>query len=583
MGSGIAGCDTTKEYIITKVILVTIDRVLFSYCIKNNVPAIYSGSEYFLLFNPFVTLGTIPQILQIANEPKQSEIPLTKPEASLSSLTRQTGGNLEYEENTNFAKQFSEIPFYLYKLLPKIINNIIGVDRNLQDQAINFLLNINDDALTTIYANNRICLYCQEDVDKYGGDNNTNGVNEFDKNFVVWLNDGAISVEKTIINSDQDKVNFNFITTMSSGVTFNFNFNTEDIISVINKAGYFSFENNDNIPLLDTYYNLILTKVISLDHTKLQDNNVLTISAYFNIFSYYESCLCCDNEEYYQSFNNDNNIEVTNKITMYVMFKHLLDDFTDKQNKICYGLLEYFLNCEDTKQNYFNISDDLERIMYYVFSNYNILGRSLNVRIIEMISKKQIDVNNPIFTNTLRYFQELYPKILKQTKEIEDFCSTTSNTANTKTDIYQYIKKYLSAYGFMNMSNNFKDKRTENNKNNLLKVQTQMEEKIPLKESLKQKRPRPKINETLDDKIEKGVIKTKTGMIAIENEKSPNMIENLASVPVPVPVNGGKKSITYKKGRTRKVKKIKNVKKTINVKKKTIKKKRRHHKTIKHR
>lgn len=576
MGSGVAGCDNKKEYIITKVILVTIDRVLFSYCIKNNVPAIYSGQKCFLLYNPLLTPDAIPQI---QNKPSKSPS-----EESLIALTSQSGGNLEYqEENKNFAKQFSDIPFYLYKLLPKIINNIIGVDRNLQDQAINLLLNINDDALTTIYANNRICLYCQEDVDKYGGDNNTNGINEFDKNFVVWLNNGEISVEKTTINSVSDTVNFNFISTMSSGVTFNFNFNTEDIISVINKAGYFSFVRNGNIPLLDTYYELILTKVISLDPTKLQDNNVLTISAYFNIFSYYESCLCCDNEEYYQSFNNDNNIEVTNKITMYVMFKQLLDDFTEKQNEICYGLLEYFLNCEDTKQHYFDISDDLEKVMYYVFSNYNILGRSLNVRIIEMISTKQIDVNNLIFTNTLRYFQELYPKILKQTKEIEDFFSTTSNTKHIESNIYQYIKKYLTTYGFMNMSNNFKDKQTENNKNNLLKVRTQIEEKIPLKELLKQKRTRPEINETLDKKIEKGVIKMKTGRIPIVNENNSNINGSLESVPVPVLGVGGKKSIKYKKRTTRKVKKIKNIKKTINVKKKTIKKKRRHHKTRKHR
>ena len=31
---------------------MTIDRVLFSYCVKNDIPAIYSGTEFFIFFNP---------------------------------------------------------------------------------------------------------------------------------------------------------------------------------------------------------------------------------------------------------------------------------------------------------------------------------------------------------------------------------------------------------------------------------------------------------------------------------------------------------------------------------------------------
>ena len=567
MGTGPAGCDTAKEYIITKLILVTIDRVLFSYCIKNNVPAIYSGAECFLLYNPLATQRTITQI---PNKPLEIIPPY---DASLSALPTQAGGDVAYEENKNFENQFSDIPFYLYKLLPKIINNIIGVDRKLQDQIINFLLNINDDTLTTIYSNNRICLYSQEDVNKYGGDNSNNILNAFDKNFVVWLNNGDITVEKTTKNSgsgsETGTINFNFMTTMASGFTFNFT--TGDITSVINKAGYFTFEQNGNIPLLDTYYDLILNKDISLDPTTLPNNNVLSIVAYFNIFSYYESCLCCDNEEYYQSFNNDNNIEVTNKITMYVMFKHLLDDFTDKKNEICYGLLEYFLNSKDTSQKYFSLSDDLERVIHYAFSNYKILGMSLNVRINDMISKNRIDVNSPIFTNTLRYFQELYPKILKQTRQIEEVFSKTLNINEIDANIYQYIKKYLSAYGFMNMSNDFKYDIT--NKIKLLKLQSQVKENLPenklnLPIGTPQKRNREAISqlipkatyETTDVKTQKGILKMRTGLNSIEPPYH-NMNQQMPLIV------GGKKSIKYKKRKTRRVKNKMNKKKTSNKKK----------------
>ena len=572
MGTGEAGCDNTKEYTITKLILVTIDRVLFSYCIKNNVPAIYSGTGCFLFFNPLRITERITEPSQVpANSlimPPQENTFLpgivTTNNGSIQKL--QSGGDITIEDNKNFANQFTDIPFYLYKLLPKIINNSSVINRNLKDQTINLLLNINDDTLTTIYANNRICLYSQDNAI-------TNGLNLFDKNFVVWLNNGDISVEKHTINNGEK---FMFITNISN---LRFDFNIDNIISAINNASYFSSKEvikgeNGSIPLLDTYYDLILTKDISFDEETLENNNFLSLSAYFNIFSYYESCLCCDNEEYSQSFNNDNNLEVTNKLMMYVMFKFLLDDFTHFKNTICYGLLEYFLNYEDEdkKQQYFAISDDLERVIYYVFSNYKILGKTSKIRIQDMIFNNNIKTNTPIFINTLRYFKKLYPRILQKTEEIEEILKFPT-ISKIDSENLKYIKKYLSMYGFMNMSNDFQDNIIKTEQSSLLNLNISTDKKISevLSQShgVKQKRIRQQSPETLETKIKEGVVKMRTGMDVNANEyEYSNSLPFLHEMTTRVPLRAGrKKSIKYKKRRTRRVQKTKNKNKTIKHKK----------------
>ena len=514
----------------------------------------------------------------------------------------QEGGDITEEDKQNFASQFTDIPFNLYKLLPKIINIELVVD-NRKRKNEGYIKDIDDNNLTTIYTNNRICLYTQEDVIKYG--NEPNGLNSLQKDFVIWLNDGNLSVEKNTI--DPTKFILNDTTTSTI-----LNFNTTDIISVIHTTGYFTrstantlivslttdiaflstlideknevneyeggaLEENSSIPLLDTYYDLFFTKDISLDPKTLENNNFLSLVSYFNIFSYYESCLCCDNEEYYQSFNNDNNLEVTNKLTMYVMFKQLLDDFTDKKDKICYGLLEYFLNSGDTKQNYFAVSDDLETVIYYVFSNYKILGTSSNIRINDMITKNQIDINNPIFINTLQYFQELYPKISQKTTEIEDFL-TGVNTNSTNS---LYIKKYLSIYGFMNMVNDFQDTITTKVSLSTAQIPIEVEETtdnnvakgVSQYDLVKQKRRREQDEAHAEQlaKIKKGILKRDAGMNTSEQQYykiNPSMINT-----TPTYVRGGISKKHRKKRTTRRAKKTKKNKK------KTIKHKKRQNKT----
>jgi hypothetical protein len=515
-------------------------------------------------------------------------------EAPTLELSQQKGGNVSDTDKIDFANQFTDIPFYLYKLLPKIINNEVTVN-NRKRKTID-LAYIDDNKLTTIYANDRICLYTKEDALKYSAEQ-YNGLNSLPKDFVIWLNDGRLSVEKNTL----PKFIFNDKDTSTL-----VEFDTTGIIAVIHDKGYFTrstannlittltddgseflstligeendpadlaggtLEENSSIPLLDTYYDLFFTKDISLDPKTLENNNFLSLVSYFNIFSYYESCLCCDNEEYYQSFNNDNNVEVTNKLNMYLMFKQLLDDFTDKKDKICYGLLEYFLNSGDTKQNYFAISDDLETVIYYVFSNYKILGTSSNIRINDMINKNQIDINNPIFINTLQYFQELYPKILQKTTEIEDFLTGV----NTDTSNLTYIKKYLSIYGFMNMANDYQDTISP-------QMPIDVEEKsdnvvakgLSQYDLVKQKRRREQDEAHSEQvaKIKKGVLKSKTGMSTDEQQYltiKPSMFNTTSLY-----ARGGISKKHRKKRVTRRAKKTKNNKK------KTIKNKKRKQKT----
>ena len=630
MGSIQAGCDTRIEYIISSLILVTIDRVLFSYCVKNNVPAIYSGTNCFLFFNPFETtpFETTPfETTPFETTPfetttlsKKRGRPATNQNEKLTKQSKQYGGGVTEEDKKQFLSIFTDIPFYLYKLIPKIINSQIRHNTSSKNTNLDFLLNIEDDTLTTVYANNRICLYTQDDAIKYG--NSVNGLNNETKDYVIWLNDSSLSVEKS-----EDKFIYH---SSCCNTTFDFDFDTTNITSVIHDTGYFTrssanmlvnslsvgsvflstligeedeiteFEGGDlesSIPLLDTYYDNFYKKNILLDNNTLENNNLISLVSYFNIFSYYETCLCCDNDEYYQSFTNDDNLEVTNKLSMYILFKILLDDFKDKKDKIYYGLLEYFLNSGDKNQKYFSISDDLEKVIYYVFCNYKILGSSLNVKINDMISENLINENDTIYVNTLNYFEEIYPKIIQKTKEIEDYLTSVNKDDVNK----KYIKKYLSIYGFMNMSNDFQD--TINIKTSLLsseileektsgivakglsKPELEQEKKrkqvyTEQLEQIKQKRKQDQeqaSREQLELIKKQGIPMFSTGMRFPEQPYNINQ-DNLIK-PVSVYAGGNiKKYITkrfkkIKKCITRRFKKIKNSKK------KTIKNKKKRHKT----
>jgi len=632
------GLDTRSVYTIKNLILVTIDRVLFSYCVKNDIPAIYSGNKCFLFFNP--KIGNIESGGTIIEKPLfeqiKKEINVENKKKINREIIKQKGG----DDITSPEDIFTEIPFNLFKILPKLLNSFKGDNRKtgIIDVIISELKEITDNTLKTVYANDKICLYTNDDVVYYGKPE-FNGLNVLAANYLIWLyGDRGVSENARIsVYLDRDN-NFRF---NYNNNNYDLLFSKADIYSLINIKGYLTRNSleklitddelmtdylntfldvthtsgggNDTdliedqpskVPLLDMYYDLFFIKDITLDESKLVSNNLLSLISYFNLFARYETMLCCDNEEYYQSFPNAYDVEVTKKLGTYIMFKTLLDDFQEKKDKICYSLLEYFINTADVDKNYFAISDDLESLIYYLFCDYKILEISANNRITELIANGQIDTNSQIFKNTASYFiEDLYPKVSQKVTEIEEYL-TGVNTDQTNAD---YIKKYLSMYGFMNMVNNFEDiinppiQQDNLTSSSTAEITKQDEKESDEKESdeeesddnlgkglskydlMKQTNQNKKLAEQERlkaeqlKKIKQGVLKMKTGFKPINTFQPINTFASANTLAV----RGGLHSKKHnKKGRKRITKKLNKKNKTRNHK--TRKNKRRNRKTRKH-
>ena len=208
------------------------------------------------------------------------------------------------------------------------------------------------------------------------------------------------------------------------------------------------------IPLLDGYYNYFFINTpknnlspINLNPQFLTFNNIVAIKNYLNIFSRFEMSLCITPDEYEQSFERINGIEITNYIELYLLFYYLINDFKTYHDKICYGLLEYFLNSPETKN--LNISCDLDHIIYYLFYNYKALPTSAYTKLHDEIEQNTTILKNPIFKNTKEYFKKLYVKINKHSKQI-----TNGIEKKNKVGI-NFVNNYLNIYGFTNMNNSF--------------------------------------------------------------------------------------------------------------------------------
>ena len=500
------GCSTDKSFAITKLVLVTIDRVLFSYCVDNDIPAIYSSpsSKFLYLFNP-----DLPDVsaygaaargdgaaargdgaaawgyggsAHYSDRHITSSKPMIYAPLSAKAIRRKkfTGGFLPRDERNAFISFFTEIPFYLYKILPKLLyakkDNVdySGIGSLSLIRLAEKLYLMNDDDLVTLYIDQTTpsCLFYLnykdfnvidsyliylEDPIKHNLDLSVRlaGDNEFQivsHTYGVNTRFNNLDIANLILDTNwcyftrtkMDYLRSQFYSRNEDDVEF---FNTLFGFDDGEQEGGGDKDNLNTIPLLESYYNVFFVNDISLDENKLELNNLITLVSYFNVFSFYETCLCIDNDEYHQSFKKENGKDVTLKLSLYIMFELLLNDYVNKKGEICYALLEYFLNDGDTERKYFIISDDIERLIYYVYSDYKIFGTSANNRIKELIADGKISETDDIFINTKQYFNELKDRILEKENEIESYL----NGETASEEIKKYVNRYLNIYGFMNI------------------------------------------------------------------------------------------------------------------------------------
>uniref|UniRef100_A0A6C0JIP8 Uncharacterized protein n=1 Tax=viral metagenome TaxID=1070528 RepID=A0A6C0JIP8_9ZZZZ len=518
---GTGGCDTNRIITIRKAVLVTVDRVLFSYCIKNRIPAIFSGTNCILSFNPTRTQSFEQSGGKLSSMSMSMSLPLleikpkniTNGRKSFKKLDYQKGGTTE----TDIVDIITDIPFSLFKLMPRILFE--RVNRVSWAIVKARYMTISNDTVITRYGNGRSCIYYHNYPRQFWNRDDYNlivtdghGYNALDEDYVIWLDD-ILNVYK---EQTTNNITFN-IETRFIGFKYTQNhptFDEDDIEKIIKDTGniktrlqeqlrrenlnldvdsvrIFLSESSDDSnqdadestqsagakddddynspekliipdnPKLNVFLNFFYNNDISLDKDKLTTNNFLALSAYLCVFDRYEINMCFDNDKYEEDFIKISETlpEVSNKISMYLFFKFLLEDFSTQHDKICYGLMEYFINNGDANNNYFAIADDLQSQIYYIYCDEIVRPYYVNEIIEQNISDGTINTEDPIFINTKTYFEQLYSRINEKNIEITTYLNEPARQDNIEGNIEleKYIKTYFNMYGFMNMTTEFID------------------------------------------------------------------------------------------------------------------------------
>jgi len=187
--------DGNKIYYIKNIVLLTIDRVLFSYCIKHNIPAILAEPSYIILFNPkkgpaLPALVLEPTVL----EPTASETIMSGGEIiteiidnDIEDYKVQKGGSADTDELINI---FTQIPYCFYKLLPKILLSGIISGSNASEIADNITTNTDETSLFIVQGSNYNFLY-DSSLNILNMDNlnaNINKAIKFDKYIIITKN-----------------------------------------------------------------------------------------------------------------------------------------------------------------------------------------------------------------------------------------------------------------------------------------------------------------------------------------------------------------------------------------------------------
>lgn len=480
-GNKYAGLNVNKLYNIHKIVLSTPDRMLFAYCVYNNVPAIFTGTNFFICFKPDQTpIINIPPNIMSNKIPQQTKYN-TRSRRSLLQL-----GGTNTVSNTNnilpntydpndvnlFFKIIEKIPYIIFRILP-FVGNYMFNSNVISSSELNELLkytNITDNELITCYNNDAAYLTkVVNNMPQYITSSNSNELIKFNSENGIDLlniNNGSYShskIRSSILHSyfiGLLSTNINSVLTRSRVTELFNNFKTENINNILN---YFNDENgslNNNTQnggatknLLNIYIDYIYNTPYEVKFDRLPYYNLITIISYLCILSAYEIELTYDNDSYYQNFNIENGIEITDNISLYVMFEIIINEYDINSKSVDFRLLEYLMHSGDIQDKYFCIATDLITLINYVYRNTSYIQKSLNSKINDTILSTNINVNDNIFISSKNYFNLLFDKIQLKTAQVQSYLT---NKQDIQTQ--QYISKYLRTYGFMNIANDFINK-----------------------------------------------------------------------------------------------------------------------------
>ena len=93
--------------------------------------------------------------------------------------------------------------------------------------------------------------------------------------------------------------------------------------------------------------------------------------------------------------------------------------------------------------------------MYYVYCSYISRPYTVNSKIKDWIENGTLLREDPIFQDTIKYFNEIRRKIKVKITEINIYIQAEENGKLINKSTEKFINTYLSAYGFLNMTKAF--------------------------------------------------------------------------------------------------------------------------------
>jgi hypothetical protein len=556
IGGNFDKTDTT----IDKLILVTIDKMLFANCIMDKVPAIFDNGLYMYFYNPNIDFSTTNFAggKKPVNPPKSLSFkPIYNynyPKVTVggSYNLRNTNG-IDFEIFDNPILFFEFIPFITFsKGNPTIKAKYAGITQSTTNENYlkTFLFNDNpvlsyNDIDTTIldtFGNQKWFLYFEPNFNIYteGTGSNTQKVFKYGsgkdsyveirKENVIGSINGGVDRDKIKVldflsnngladSRDLNDVNFED-TGINDDITINYYkpFN----ISLFAKENLYLI-----ISIIIAFY--ILQNKFSKWHGGFDFKKIIKISNSTTIYSYlwlfrlYEMRICIDNEQLEMDFddcnlnNSHTNYYVPTHKRLYILFDKLIEEY-EEDNFI--GLLEKYLFEKD-----YELYDRIQEIKRFVLREDNFYME------FEEFDKIK---ETPIYKKTYEYFDSLMVLVNGENEAIQKTMSTYYER-NEYDELYKYCldEVKFNRYTFNNMFNDFYEK-----------IEPLFEKPVNLKEILKE------LNSTQNIK-ENSIVK----------QEQPRLLEQ--------PVFGGKKTRKNNKKISRKYKKNKNK----NMKSKTMKKK----------
>jgi hypothetical protein len=445
---------------ITKLILITIDRMLFTYALLNDIPAILDGGDY-MLFNipnystmyqiPETVFNVKPENLEVVNIVPVN-IQETIKQKKIKNIT-ENANKLLAEVATRKSKRITEKqgglrddidvivnenlkePIVLYNYLPFIINQKGGKNRNkyktIYDNINKHLDNFPTYSLITNNINEypMVCLYDSEF--EFNNDNYIiDDIGDFNIIHIDLPNN-----ELYVYNDRENReIYFSFNDKTLEPIKYaEFN----GIISAhfdIRGGGYKKIfgGSSDRLGNYIEFYN-------NDDITTFNGKQIMQI--YLELFEYYEMSICIDDEQNEIDFSNiTNNIQLADNKSIYIFFDKI-KFLVDKANaNLYFNNIEYFLYNSKYGREIYNSLLNIKQYVYADEYDYDLS-------------------NEPVFKGeiTIEKIQELQNIIDIQIDiSLKEQIFVINDLQKNPNNYERY--KLFTRYGFSNMLFDFNEK-----------------------------------------------------------------------------------------------------------------------------